>query len=159
MTRFLTDRAELSRTAGAGSRALAACLACASLSLLAAGCGETERALVIQNEAEFQTAAVQETKPVLVMFFKQGCASCAALEPAMDELASEYKGRAVVAKFMVLTFTFGVPSPELKERYGVVFVPHVVLLVGGKEKGHWITEYSKTVYQNALNEALAQSHP
>jgi thioredoxin 1 len=101
--------------------------------------------------------AVKETaKPVLVMFFKGGCASCAALEPAMDDLANEYKDRAVIAKFMILTFTFDVTSRELKDRYGVTFVPHVTLLVNGQEKGHWIMEYNKTVYENALNEAIAQ---
>ena len=42
----------------------------------------------------------------------------------------------------------------MKERYGIVFVPHVVLFVNGREKQHWITEYSKTVYENALNEVL-----
>ena len=132
----------------------------AILASLVGGCADVgEKALLLQDEAQFQQVAVETDKPVLVMFFKGGCASCAALEPTFNQLAQEYKGRAVVARFMILTFTFGVTSPELKERYGVVFVPHVAVLAHGQEKSHWIMEYSIDAYRKGLDEALAQAGP
>ena len=128
--------------------------ACALLVLAAGGCAGGPKAVSLKDAAEFKSLVTGADKPVLVMFYKGGCASCIALEPTIDQLASEYEGRAVVAKYMILTFTFGVTSPELKEKYGVVFVPHVALLVNGQEKQHWIMEYSIDGYRKALNEAV-----
>ena len=123
------------------------------LAALAGGCADSGgKAIVLQDKAEFDQVALHADKPALVMFYKGGCASCAALEPTFDKLAGEYAGRAVVAKFMILTFVFGVTSPELKEKYDVVFVPHVVLLVNGQEKKHWIMDYNIDDYRKALDQ-------
>ncbi len=121
---------------------------------LAGGCGPAEKALVLSDKAEFDAQALNADKPALVMFFKGGCASCAILEPGFDRLATEYKDRAVVAKMMILTLVFGITEPELYERYGVVFVPHVVLLVNGQEKKHWIADYNLDHYRQALDEVV-----
>ena len=113
--------------------------ATAFLALLAGGCAN-EKAVVYADQAEVERVISSSQQPVLMMFFKGGCASCAALEPTFDQLAAEYQGRAVIGKFMILTLVFELTSPELKDRYGVVFVPHVVLLVNGQEKQHWIMD-------------------
>jgi thiol-disulfide isomerase/thioredoxin len=132
--------------------------ACALLALLAGGCA-SEKAVVYTAPSEVETVVASSPKPVLMMYFKGGCASCAALEPTFDQLAAEYKDRAVIAKFMILTLVFEVTSPELKDRYGVVFVPHVVLTVNGQEKQHWVMDYNIDDYRKALNEALGKTPP
>lgn len=132
--------------------------ACTLLAMLAGGCA-TEKAVVYDGLAEVEKVIADSKKPVLLMFFKGGCASCAALEPTFDQLANEYKDRAVVAKFMILTFVFGVTSPELKDRYGVVFVPHVILTVNGQERQHWIMDYNIDDYRKGLDEALGKTAP
>lgn len=141
---------------GTRLKAIAGLLAIAAMAPLLGGCGG---AMLIKDEAQFQSVAVQSTQPVLVMFFKGGCPSCALLDPTIDQLANEYKGRAVIARFMILTPLFEVTSQELKDRYDVGFVPHVVLLVNGQEKNHWISDYNIDDYRKALNAALGSGRP
>jgi thioredoxin-like negative regulator of GroEL len=129
--------------------------------MLAGGCDApaSHKALDIEEAAQVKKVIADSNQPVLLMFYKQGCASCAALEPIIDRLATEYEGRAVVAKFMILNVGFGVKSRELKDRYNVVFVPHVILTVGGQEKQHWISDYNTDDYRKAINGALGKVGP
>jgi thioredoxin-like negative regulator of GroEL len=97
-----------------------------------------------------------------MMFFKGGCASCAALEPTIDKLAGEYEGRAVVAKLMVLEFTFTYPSPEvhdIHDRYDIGMVPTVRLFVHGQQVKRWDSDYDINHYRQGLNEALGTPAP
>jgi thioredoxin 1 len=131
-------------------------LALAALAALGTGgCQSSGSTIEIHNPAEFQSVAVDNPKPTLVLFYKQGCASCLALMPTIDKLAQEYQGRAMVGQFMILTFTFGVTSQELKDRYEVALVPHVVLLVNGKVKDHWTMEYDIDAYRKGLDAAIS----
>ena len=141
-------------TAGRPGRFAVALAGLALPALLAVGCDEGGKAIVLKDKAEFDAIALHANKPALVMFFKGGCASCAALEPTFDKLAGEYEGRAVVAKLMILTFVFGITEPELHDRYHVSFVPYVVLLADGQEKKHWIMEYNADLYRKALDEVV-----
>jgi thioredoxin 1 len=129
----------------------------AGVGLLAGGCGTGGgKATVMQDVAEFDST-LQSDKPVLMMFFKAGCLSCAALEPVMDKLAGEYEGRAVVAKIVVLQFTLTSPSPEvhaIKDKYDVVFVPVAILFVHGQQVKRWDSDYDINRYRQALNDAL-----
>ena len=124
------------------------------MAALLGGCANG-KAVVIKDEPQFNQEAMTSSQPALVMFYKQGCASCAALEPTMDKLAAEYQGRAFVGKFMVMTFVFGVTAPDLKERYDVAFVPTVVLLVNGQQKGRWVMDYDADHYRQALDQYVA----
>ncbi len=123
------------------------------------GCGSGQKVLDINDDAQFQSVVGQTSKPVLVMFYKSGCPACAASEGVLDQLATEYEGRAVVARFLLLTFFSKVTSPELKERFGVWLVPHVVLLVNDHESNHWVGFKGADVYRKALDDALARPGP
>jgi thiol-disulfide isomerase/thioredoxin len=79
-----------------------------------------------------------------------------ALEPTLDQLANEYADRVKVARFQVLTFVFGVPSREIKERYNIVLVPTVILFDNGKEVERWFAEFSAAKYRTAMDELLAR---
>ena len=120
--------------------------------LTGAGC-QSATALEINDPAQLQTIVDQKDKPVLVLFYKQGCASCLALMPTIDKLAQEYDGRVSVGQYMILNFAFGVTSQDVKDRYDVILVPHVVLLVNGKERARWIMEYNIDSYRKVLDEA------
>jgi thioredoxin 1 len=134
----------------------------AGVGLLAGGCGNGGKATVMRDAADFNNT-LQSDKPVLMMFFKQGCASCAALEPTIDQLAGEYQGRADVAKLMVLLFTLTPPSDEvhaIKDKYDVVLVPVVILFVHGQQVARFDQDYNIDHYRKAINEALgANANP
>ena len=125
-------------------------MAVLALSLAAGGCNSAG-ALEINDPAQLQTIVAQKDKPVLVLFYKQGCASCMALMPTINQLAREYGDRVTVGQYMILTFVFGVTSQEVKDRYDVILVPHVVLLVNGKEQARWIMEYNIDSYRKILD--------
>ena len=70
--------------------------------------------------------AVAGDKPVLVDFFATWCGPCRMIAPSVEELAAEYEGRAVVGKVDVDQ------EPGLAQRFGVMSIPTLVVLKGGK---------------------------
>jgi len=146
----------VARRLGRGAAALAACAVAA---LVAGGCGGAKTVHLKETAADFQQEVLEADKPVLVHFFKEGCPASGLLEPAMDQLADEYRGRAVVAAFRAYTFYFGVPCDEIKSRYEVVLVPTVILFVNGQEKHRWFADYSADSYRKVLDEVLGPPAP
>ncbi len=133
-----------------------ACLAAVALS----GCAQPDqRAMQINDDAQFQSVVAGAGKPVLVMFYKEGCPACAAESGVLDQLATEYQGKAVIAKYMMFTFVYNVMSPELQDRFGIRFIPHMVLLVNDQERTHWIGYRGIDAFRKELDAALAAGAP
>ena len=112
--------------------------------------GCSSRAVELDTAADFERT-VQSDRPVLVMFWKWGCAACYSLDPCIDNLAAEYAGRATVAKLMILNLVFVSPVPEIQSRYEIYLVPTVILFVNGQEKERWTMNYNQASYKRALN--------
>ena len=110
--------------------------------------------MVCQDQAEFNSVVQTPDKPVLMMFFKGGCASCAALEPTMDTLAGEYEGRAVVAKIMIVQMDFMPAQPEIMKQYYMHIVPAAILFNHGQEVKRWYVNYNINDYRKGLDEAI-----
>ncbi len=136
---------------GADTHCGLAMAACVVLSLLATGCAGHKVTRIADADA-FQEIVINSDKPVLVDFYKGGCATCIPLDGIMDRLVDEYRGRAVVAKFETMTGFFSVPSRAIKQRHDIVFFPTAILFVKGQEKKRWIIRYSIDSYRKALNE-------
>jgi hypothetical protein len=56
----------------------------------------------------------------------------------MDDLAKEYLGRARVARFMLMTSYWSMPSVNIKDKYNLNAVPIVILFNRGKEVKRWV---------------------
>jgi thioredoxin 1 len=132
----------------------AAMAACAALAVLAGGCAGG-RVTRIADEAAFQQIVINADQPVLVDFYKGGCATCIPLDGVMDQLVEDYKGRAVIAKFETMTGFFGIPSRPIKERYDIVFFPTAILFVNGQEKKRWIIRYGINGYRKELDQVVS----
>jgi thioredoxin 1 len=78
------------------------------------------------NDANFETT-VNRGLPVLIDFYADWCGPCQAIAPVISELASEFEGRAVIAKVNVDE------APALAQRFGVRSIPTLVVLHDGKE--------------------------
>jgi len=127
-----------------------AMVACGVLTVLAGGCASTNL-VPIADEADFQQQVIEADKPVVVDFYKEGgCPPCKLLEPILNQLADEYRGRVIFAKFAVMTPFFQTTSEAIKQRYEITIIPTAVLFVHGKEVKRWpfyfmFDDYRKTL--------------
>ncbi|MFO0973809.1 MAG: thioredoxin [Phycisphaerae bacterium] len=100
------------------------------------------------TDADFETQVLKSDMPVLVDFWADWCSPCRALGPTIDELASEYRGRARVGK----VDTDANQSTAIK--YGVQNIPTIMLFRGGQMVKRWIGVTPKKEFKSALDEAL-----
>lgn len=80
---------------------------------------------IILTEANFEEEVLKSELPVLVDFWADWCGPCKMLAPTIEELATEYRGRAKIAKLNVDQ------NPAVAEKFGIRGIPTVILFHGG----------------------------
>lgn len=98
--------------------------------------------------ATFESEVIQANVPVLVDFSATWCGPCQKMAPLIDELASEYDGKAKVVKVDVDN------SQDLATKYGVMSVPTIVLLKSGEVVNKWIGFTPKQTLADALDGSI-----
>lgn len=78
------------------------------------------------SSSEFNDKVLNSDVPVLVDFWAEWCGPCKAIGPAIEELATEYAGRAKVFKVNVDN------DGDLASNYGVMSIPALLVFKGGK---------------------------
>jgi thioredoxin 1 len=134
-------------------------LAGAILALVGGGCGASKFTRINETASDFYKQVLQAEEPVLVEFFKGGCATCGLLEPTLDQLADEYKGKLKFVCFELMRGYFVVSCPEVQKKQRIAYYPTVVLYVKGEEKKRWIIEYGIDNYRTVLNETVGGPTP
>jgi len=74
----------------------------------------------------FDREVLQSEVPVLVDFWAPWCGPCRAIAPSVDEVATEFQGRAKVLKVNVDE------QPEIASKYGVQSIPTLTIFKSGK---------------------------
>jgi len=136
----------------------ASLIAGAILAFLAGGCGGANL-IHVKDEADFQQQVIEAKQPVVVDFYKGGCPTCWLLDPTLDQLADEYRGRVTFARFELMMPYFMITSDALQKKYHIGLFPTVVLIVGGEEKKRWPMNYMIDDYRKVLNELVGVPTP
>ena len=78
------------------------------------------------TEDDFDAAIRAPEGPVLVDFWASWCSPCRLIAPVLEDLASEMKGRATIAKVDVDA------QGLLAARFGVQSIPTLIVFKGGR---------------------------
>lgn len=105
-------------------------------------------AMQIETSEDFERLVLKAEQPVMVDFYSNGCPPCRKLAPTVEELAEEYRGRAVVAKVNVDHV------PELARRYGIQGIPAVLFFDKGAETLRLVGLRPRSAYTEVLDGLL-----
>ena len=104
----------------------------------------------ILNETNFDQKIKENTLPFLVDFWAQWCGPCQMLGPILEQIATDFKGRANVGKVNVDE------NPNLAGKFGVMSIPTLILFVGGQEKERLVGVVPKEQLVQLLENSLKQ---
>lgn len=78
------------------------------------------------NSDQFDSMVLQSNKVVFVDFWATWCPPCRAIAPAVEELAKDYEGRALVVKIDLDE------SGDIASDYGVMAIPTLMVFKNGQ---------------------------
>jgi thioredoxin 1 len=78
------------------------------------------------TEESFEADVLNADLPVLVDFTASWCGPCKMLAPVIEELASDWQGKAYIYKMDVDS------NPETPQKYSVMGVPSLILFKNGE---------------------------
>ena len=96
------------------------------------------------SDAEFKTVVLDSLEPVLVDFWATWCAPCRAIAPAVEELATQYKGKLKVAKVNIDA------NQDVPQQYGVRSIPTLLVFKGGKVVDQIVGAVPKSKLEEAI---------
>jgi thioredoxin 1 len=100
------------------------------------------------SDATFEQEVLHSDKPVLVDFTATWCGPCRMIAPIIDEMASEYAGKAVIGSMDVDE------NPEVSMNFGIRSVPTLMIFKGGKPVDMVIGAVGKQKLVEKLNAQL-----
>tara|TARA_B100001029_G_scaffold179620_1_gene189910 strand:+ start:2362 stop:2688 length:327 start_codon:yes stop_codon:yes gene_type:complete len=96
----------------------------------------------------FDEEVIQSNKPVMVDFWAEWCGPCRQIAPTVDEVASEYNGKAAVGKVNVDH------HPSIASEYGIRSIPSILVFSNGKVQQQIVGAVNKEELTKALENVI-----
>jgi thioredoxin 1 len=100
------------------------------------------------GDAEFDKEVLKSDQPVLVDFWATWCAPCRAIAPAIEELATQYKGKVKVAKIDIDS------NQQVAEQYGIRSIPTLLIFKNGAVAGTIVGALPKAKIEAAIQKVM-----
>lgn len=101
------------------------------------------------TDAAFQTEVLENPGVVMIDLWAEWCGPCLAMAPIVEQLATEFEGKAAIGKLNVDD------NPEVPLQYNVRGIPTFLLFKGGEFKEKVIGMQSKQFLGEKIKALLA----
>ena len=100
------------------------------------------------TDANFEEIVIGSQVPVMVDLWAEWCGPCRMVGPIMDQMSTEYEGKALVVKLDVDS------NPETSAKFGVRNIPTVLFFKGGEVVDKQVGAVPKDKYAEKLTAIL-----
>lgn len=100
------------------------------------------------TDANFEELVLNSDKPVLIDFWAEWCGPCRMVGPIVNEMSTEYEGRAVIGKLDVDN------NPNVTVKYGIRNIPALLYFKGGEVVDRQVGAVPKDILVKKLEAQL-----
>ena len=100
------------------------------------------------TDGNFEAEVLQSDKPVLIDFWAAWCAPCRMIAPIIEDLATDFEGKAKIGKLDVDS------NQQTAIKYGVRSIPTVLIIKNGEVVDTIIGALAKAAFVDKLQAVL-----
>ena len=105
--------------------------------------GPTNIRQITDDNFEVEVVEASKTLPVLIDFYADWCFPCRMLDPILEELAKDLKGKAVVGRI-------NTDKNLIARRFGITKIPAIFIIRNGEIKGTFFGVVPKETIEKTL---------